>query len=68
MEHYYVNKIAQANGDHEIHTDSCSHKPDTVNALYLGVFENCANAVKEAKKYYSKSNGCYYCCKACHTS
>jgi hypothetical protein len=64
---YYVNKKAQLNGDHEVHTATCSHGPDTAKALYLGDFASCGPAVTEAKKTYSKSNGCYYCCNSCHT-
>lgn len=65
---YYVNKNEQSNGDHEVHKSNCSWLPDTENRIYLGNFTNCSEAVKEAKKRYSQSNGCYYCSRACHTS
>jgi hypothetical protein len=68
MASYYVNKNAQSNGDHEVHTGSCSYLPATQNRQYLGEFSSCGPAVAEAKKYYKQSNGCYYCCNACHTS
>jgi hypothetical protein len=68
MAAYYVNENAQENGDHEVHTTGCSWMPNAGNRKYLGDFSNCAPAVREAKKYYSKSNGCFYCCKACHTT
>ena len=68
MARYCVNKNAQSNGDHEVHTDGCSWLPDAANRLYLGDFSNCHGAVREAKKHYSQSNGCAYCCAACHTS
>ncbi|WP_040214632.1 hypothetical protein [Clostridium polynesiense] len=68
MDLYYVNKNVQTNGDHEVHKSTCGHKPNRENSLYLGAFNTCKNAVKEAKKYYIKSNGCYYCCNECHTS
>lgn len=58
---YYVNKQAQDNGDHEVHKSDCSYMPDYDNRLYLGSFNNCHDAVQEAKKYYAQSNGCYYC-------
>lgn len=67
MAAYYVNKNAQPNGDHEVHKAGCSHMPDLNNRLYLGDFDNCRNAVTEAKKHYRQSNGCYYCANACHT-
>ena len=68
MDKYYVNKRAQANGDHEVHKSGCSYMPNQENRLYLGTFSGCAGAVKEAKKHYAQSNGCYYCSNACHTS
>ena len=63
---YYVNKKAQSNGDHEVHNENCNYLPS--DKKYLGNFSNCADAVKEAKKEYTKSNGCTYCAPACHTS
>ena len=65
---YYVNKNAQANGDHEVHKSGCSHMPSPENKKYLGDFPSCYGAVREAKKTYPKSNGCYYCSNACHTT
>lgn len=68
MARYYVNKNAQSNGDHEVHKVGCSWMPEQENRIYLGDFLSCHDAVREAKKHYSQSNGCYYCCPACHTS
>jgi hypothetical protein len=67
MARYYVNKNAQSNGDHEVHKLGCSFMPADENRMYLGDFSSCSSAVSEAKKTYSKSNGCYYCCNECHT-
>lgn len=64
---YYVNTNAQANGDHEVHEDGCSRMPLIFNRKYLGSFSNCKDAVEEAKKTYSTADGCYYCCKECHS-
>lgn len=66
MATYCVNMNAQPNGDHEVHTN-CDHLPEPANQKYLGVFNNCREAVSAAKAYYSQVNGCYYCCNACHT-
>ena len=68
MAKYYVNTNAQSNGDHEVHKEGCSYMPNASNAKYLGDFSTCQEAVREAKKTYSKSNGCYYCSNACHTT
>lgn len=67
MDIYYVNTKAQTNGDHEVHKGECKHLPEISNRKYLGMFSNCFDAVKEAKKTYPTADGCYYCCNACHT-
>lgn len=66
MEDFCVNNVAQTNGDHEVHRYTCTYVP--VNRTYLGSFASCHGAVAEAKRTYPQSNGCYYCCNACHTS
>lgn len=65
---YYVNRNTQDNGDHEVHTSSCSYLPEPANRLYLGDFSTCGPAITRAKETYSQSNGCYYCSPSCHTS
>ncbi len=66
MKKYYVNKNAQSTGEHEVHCENCSYLPDSNNRLYLGYFNDCKDAIKEAKKYYINVDGCYYCCPSCH--
>ena len=68
MVEYYVNRNAQDNGDHEVHKSDCEYLPNVNNRQYLGCFLNCTDAVREAKKYYVQSNGCYCCSPECHTS
>jgi hypothetical protein len=65
---YYVNNNAQLNGDHEVHVSTCDYVPTMYSQTYLGEFETCQAAVREAKKRFQKSNGCFYCCRPCHTS
>jgi len=67
MDSYYVNKNAQSNGDHEVHKLGCSYMPHLENRIYLGQFNGCAGAVLEAKKTYSKADGCSHCSASCHT-
>lgn len=62
---YYVNNRAQANGDHEVHVRSCTYFPSDYKDL--GEHKDCHSAVREAKKTYSQSNGCAFCCNECHT-
>lgn len=67
MAYFYVNKNAQSNGDHEVHKIGCSFIPAQHNRVYLGDFATCSPAVREAKRYYSQVNGCFYCSRSCHT-
>jgi len=66
MAYYYVNKKAQDNGDHEVHTTGCSWLPAEHNRTYLGNFSSCGPAKAAAKSIYSTADGCYYCCRPCH--
>ena len=68
MAYYYVNKNAQENGDHEVHTTGCRWLPKSENRTYLGDFTSCTPAVAKAREHYTKVNGCYHCSLACHTS
>ncbi|WP_264564711.1 hypothetical protein [Flavobacterium sp. N3904] len=68
MKKYYVNENAQLNGDHEVHTADCRYVPSVFNRKDLGEHSSCKSAVMEAKKTYSKSNGCKTCSDDCHTS
>lgn len=69
MLHFIVNKNPQPNGDYEVHnaTTDCEWMPAIGNQLDLGDHDDCASAVVEARETYPQSNGCYYCCRACHT-
>lgn len=66
MASYYVNQNQQSNGDHEVHVEGCSYMP--LYKTYLGEYSSCQPAVAKAKLTYSRANGCYWCCRACHTS
>ncbi len=65
---YYVHTIRDERGDHEVHTEQCAWLPKAENREYLGVFANCHSAVLTAKVRGYHANGCYHCCRECHTS
>lgn len=67
MKLYYVNKNPQIRGEHEVHSSDCIYLPTPENRQYLGYFNNCAEAVKGARKFYANVDGCFYCCPQCHT-
>ena len=64
---YYVNRQAQANGDHEVHRSDCAYLPSESNRIHLGTFSNCRDAIREARKHFSQVDGCYFCSRECHT-
>lgn len=65
MADYYVNQLAQSNGDHEVHVVGCLYMPS--HKTYLGNFSSCQPAVSAAKGLYPTANGCIHCSNACHT-
>lgn len=67
VKRYFVDAIAQTNGDHEVHASSCLRLPRPSHRRYLGDFASCLPAVKEARKCYTRVNGCSDCANACHT-
>lgn len=72
MPYYIINQNQQNNGDHEVHEkgSNCQYMPNIENQIDLGWHNSCHGAVSEAKKKWSnhRINGCYYCCRPCHTS
>lgn len=72
MAAYYINRNPQpASGEYEVHRDGCPHPPSYQNRIPLGSYATCHPAVAEAKRRWPnaahKINGCYYCCRPCHT-
>lgn len=63
---YYVNKRANATGEHEVHKADCVHLPHLDNLVYLGAFENSADALAAAKEKYLEVDGCFYCNRENH--
>ena len=66
MASYYVHTKPASDGDHEVHKAGCVWLPDAANRKYLGELFSCQPAVAEAKKHFTKVNGCWTCCPACH--
>lgn len=68
MATYYVSTDAQPNGDREVHREGCLRMLDPLARIHLGIFGNCHDAVKAAKRHYAQVNGCYYCSEACYVA
>lgn len=66
---YYYNKNLDKKGNHEVHTEDCSYIPQVLNRTFIGYESNCSAAIQRVKKETGKSNfdGCYFCCRECHT-
>lgn len=71
---YYINENQQSNGDYEVHVDdnTCPHPADDTNKIDLGFHSDCQSAVTKAKTMFPQHshqiNGCYWCCRPCHTT
>lgn len=65
---YFFNNNADKHGRHEVHTDACKFLPDISNRTYIGLEDNCRDAIAKAKRIDPKKSfdGCYYCCRPCH--
>jgi hypothetical protein len=59
MSHYFVNKAALPDGNHEVHALGCSGMPS--DKSYLGNFDNPAEAMMEARKDFWKASACAKC-------
>ncbi|MCF1715251.1 hypothetical protein L0U88_11495 [Flavihumibacter sp. RY-1] len=64
---FYLNLVPQIDGYREVHTSDCRFFPTQHNRIPLGEYFSCREAVAAAKNKYLKSDGCYYCCRECHT-
>lgn len=69
MTFYYLNSIAQKNGEHEVHQLSCTHLPEANHRVLLGKFSTCDEAIALAREKYkpSKITGCKVCGGECYT-
>ncbi len=67
MPQYLVNRNTDNNGNHEVHETTCNNLPDVPNRVALGHRSDCHAALKKAKDYYDDVDGCYWCCRPCHT-
>ena len=65
MDKYYVNRNAQPGGEHEVHKEGCVFMPK--NPIFLGLFDNCWDALERAKDFFDDVDGGKFCCEECHT-
>lgn len=65
---YYVNRFANTEGQHEVHTFSCDLLPEPSNRLYLGEFTTCEQSLISARIRIAPRpvNGCKKCIPDCY--
>lgn len=66
MGQYVVDRVAQANGEHRVHSSSCPYRPAVRRCVDLGRHAGCASAMALARQYFLHSNGCHWCATVCH--
>ena len=66
MPTYYVSLNEETNGEHWVHRAGCTFVPAENQRFALGDFHTCTAAVRKAKDYYARANGCFYCSRECH--
>jgi hypothetical protein len=67
MYRYCVSKKAKPTGEHEVHTSLCGYNPPPEDCVDLGEHRTCREAILKAREYYEKVQGCYFCCRECHS-
>lgn len=65
--YYYINATPKIDGWYEVHAISCVQTSLIKTTVPLGEYTSCQEAITAAKLKYPKADGCYYCCKECHT-
>jgi hypothetical protein len=68
MDKYFVRISPGLSGMHSVHKESCPFVPDNGNRIPLGRFRDCKEALREAREYFQRVDGCYFCNKECYES
>ena len=61
MAEFYVEIVAQGNGDHTVHKSDCSILPSKESIYYLGAISNSDSALKKARERFKQVNACIHC-------
>ena len=61
MAEFYVEIIAQSNGEHLVHKSGCSFLPAKEAIQYVGSISNFDSALKKANQTFRQVNGCSHC-------
>ena len=64
---FFATKITSDEKVSTIHMSICDYLPSPSNAIELGEFYSCGDALEAAKKIDKNSNGCFHCCLLSYT-
>lgn len=64
---FYINRNSQVTGEFEVHREDCTYMFFIEDALCLGEFSSCEEAMSVARRLYPNVDGCAFCCRRCHT-
>lgn len=59
---YYVHTKAGSSGVNRVHCAGCPSLPSLEDRFFLGTFYAPLDALKQARKYYPRAEGCKNCC------
>ncbi len=65
LKHYFINKKSDKDPNQVVHDEYCRQRPTVTEALYVGMFNNCSDAIKEAQKEYKHAIVCPKCLCDC---
>jgi hypothetical protein len=60
---YFVGVNAQTNDHHAVHKEGCPFLPEERKRIYLGEFRCGSEAIREGRRYFSRTKGCLFCSK-----
>lgn len=68
MPHYIVDRNAQPNGEHEVHVRGSvwSCLPAEADQREIGSHDDCEGALRIARLFYGRANGCARCAVSGH--
>lgn len=63
MPYFHVDRRIKSNGNNELHDNRCIYAATPLNRSALGYHTNAYAALVKARRIYSSSYVCSFCCK-----
>jgi hypothetical protein len=68
MRKYFLAISLNQNFNQAVHDEFCLYLPEESDIIFLGMFDECKDALRESRKVGKKTNGCFWCCKEIHNN